>query len=464
MVFSKTTWTFVSSSWDYAQHFPLAAEGYGYFFYCCTVVSFIALLHLAVLARTPLWFFAIFLVPIAARSAGWLTHKSYLPLHPVEMLMLEAKNRHSEYLASSSSSANLSATVDRYRMRYERDPPPGFGHWYEYARSRNAVIIDDFERIHEDLLPFWAISPAEPDLANLHGLYLSPAAFKVSHELYPVFSQSKAPGFNDILYPSPWNYLDKVKYAPNKQHPDPLFESKAKTLFWRGATSEGLSSSGEWKGMTRQRFNRLANNIHDTSPAQPVLLPYPFAPQGKWKYMLASTASLTKLVGVDVLIVDGISRCGDNDCRDQAREFSPLAPLADFQSHWSYKYLLDLDGAGFSGRFLPFLFSRSVPFKAALFREWYDSRLTPWLHFVPLDLRGHGFWATLVYFAGLEGKVEDKWVESRSHEREAETIAKEGREWARKVLRKEDMEIYFFRLLLEWGRLTDDRRDDIGFS
>jgi len=30
-------------------------------------------------------------------------------------------------------------------------------------------------------------------------------------------------------------------------------------------------------------------------------------------------------------------------------------------------------------------------------------------------------------------------------------------------LRKEDMEIFMFRLLLEWGRLTDDDRDEIGF-
>lgn len=44
-----------------------------------------------------------------------------------------------------------------------------------------------------------------------------------------------------------------------------------------------------------------------------------------------------------------------------------------------------------------------------------------------------------------------------------EKIAEAGREWAGKVLRKEDMEIYMFRLLLEWGRLTDDRRDEIGF-
>ena len=44
-----------------------------------------------------------------------------------------------------------------------------------------------------------------------------------------------------------------------------------------------------------------------------------------------------------------------------------------------------------------------------------------------------------------------------------EEIAEAGRKWAGRVLRKEDMEIFMFRLLLEWGRLTDDRRDEIGF-
>ncbi|KAK4947270.1 hypothetical protein LTR28_007655, partial [Elasticomyces elasticus] len=122
-------------------------------------------------------------------------------------------------------------------------------------------------------------------------------------------------------------------------------------------------------------------------------------------------------------------------------------------------YLLDLDGAGFSGRFLPFLQSHSLPIKAALFREWYDSCLTPWLHFVPLDSRGHGFWATLGYFVGLKGNDLAK-----AHETEAEAIAEKGREWAGKVLRKEDMEVYFFRLLLEWGRLTDDKRNELGFT
>lgn len=131
---------------------------------------------------------------------------------------------------------------------------------------------------------------------------------------------------------------------------------------------------------------------------------------------------------------------------------------------------MDLDGAGFSGRFLPFLQSRSLPFKAAVFREWWDARVQAWVHFVPLDVRLRGLWSTLVYFAGVgegagggegEGEVEGR---SRGRVKEGEAIAEQGREWANRVLRKEDMEVYFFRLLLEWGRLTDERRDEIGFQ
>ncbi|KAI4238193.1 MAG: hypothetical protein LQ352_007891, partial [Teloschistes flavicans] len=113
----------------------------------------------------------------------------------------------------------------------------------------------------------WTLSASpchQPDLAHLHGFYLSPAAFKPSKVLYPVFSQSKADGYADIRYPSPWNYMDKAVYAPsdNASDPtyDPPFAEKKKTLFWRGATSEGLSRYGEWRGMARQRFVHLANN------------------------------------------------------------------------------------------------------------------------------------------------------------------------------------------------------------
>jgi len=312
----------------------------------------------------------------------------------------------------------------------------------------------------------------QPDLANLHGFYLSPAAFKSTHLPRPVFSQSKVRGFNDILYPSAWNYMDKVVYDPTNitsadrpAFPDSPFKEKAVSLYWRGATSEGVSAGlGAWRGMTRQRVVHLANNLtasqHDMVT---LLLPDSKHPE-RYTYITLPGSSLPEMgLQTDVSFVNEIVRCGGLDCEAQEQEFG-LAPPVDFQSHWKYKYLVDMDGAGFSGRFLPFLQSRSLPFKVALFREWYDSRLIPWLHFVPLDQRLHGLWSTLAYFAGVKGSdVTGRSWDWVGHEREAELIAESGREWSQKALTKADMEVYFFRLLLEWGRLTDDRRDQLGF-
>lgn len=70
----------------------------------------------------------------------------------------------------------------------------------------------------------------------------------------------------------------------------------------------------------------------------------------------------------------------------------------------------------------------------------------------------------MAYFAGVDATVNGKKVEMKRHDTQGVLIAEEGRKWAEKALRKEDMEIYFFRLLLEWGRLTDDRRDLLGFK
>ena len=275
----------------------------------------------------------------------------------------------------------------------------------------------------------------------------------------PVFSQSKPHGFADILYPSPWNYLDKVKYAPLNTTDDPPFRKKKNILYWRGATSEGVSTDGTWKGMARQRFVHLANkNSSAWTTEVPVLLPS-LKKKSKFSYQYLSPKDILEYpslaptnLSTDVAFVDRIVRCRGVDCDIQAREFT-LVPPVDFQFHWQHRFLLDLDGAGFSGRFLPFLFSRSLPFKVGIMREWWEGRITAWKHFVPLDIRGTGLWSTLAYF-GEAGKGEE----------EAERIAEEGRRWSQKVLRKEDMEVYFFRLLLEWGRLVDDARGEIGFT
>lgn len=585
---------------------------------------------------------------------AWLK-KGYTHFHPIDLLIYDAKIHHDNYLQTVGSTSSLAETVERYQQRYNRNPPPGFDIWFEYAQNRSALIVDDFDQIYEDLLPFSAMPPEQlrrqtwemvsnpwneisgitirngnaqvqenvlpthrwmlegvavlinsfaqylpdmdlafnlndesrvaipydtlkhlreqgrtqyksgsaswstdraagwlpipedettgtvfqdmsfrntfrafgtvgcppsslarssphissqshvcgpcvaphslgqfvsnwsdaadichqPDMAYLHGFYLSPAAFKTSYTPMPVFSQSKPHGYNDILYPSAWNYMDKVVYAPTEEKgtpgeedyhpgfPDLPFEQKENTLFWRGSTSEGVSSGDHaWRGMARQRLVHMSNNLTTSSHDRvTILLPNP-ANHAKFKYQTLAGPAVKELgLSTDIAIVDRIARCGGiglHDCTDQEKEFALVGP-SDFQAHWRYRFLFDLDGAGFSGRFLPFLQSRSLPFKTALFREWYDSRLTAWLHFVPQDIRLHGVWSTLAYFAGVNGTMFGQDIWWRPHLPEGKMIAEAGREWAGKVLRKEDMELYFFRLLLEWGRLTDDRRDELGF-
>ncbi|KAL9107617.1 MAG: hypothetical protein Q9227_007520 [Pyrenula ochraceoflavens] len=575
--------------------------------------------------------------------------------HPIDMLIFQAGNHSAEYVKYATQGHSLEYAVAQYRRRYTRNPPPGFDKWYKYAIARESLIIDQYDQIYEDMLPFWSVQPAElrrltmeltsdpwnelgllsirngsvsigdtvppthrwmmegvtrmiekfveflpdmdlafnindeprivvpynditsmresargkenaigdrswpvpslgtwttpdtssvdhsyfklyslqnnfaafssgacpsnsrarnravdsnprshidysniaphslgqfmsdwqlsksichqPDMAHLHGLYASPAALKGSRKLLPVFSQSKAHGYNDILYPSCWNYIDKVAYRPaesseNNDNADPPFHKKLNTLFWRGATSEGVSpGTGTWRGMTRQRLVHLANNLTNSAHDEVTLLVQdPYKRSGRYRHVNVLGTQLDSLgLSTDIKIVDHIVRCGGmpphSDCDDQEAEFTFAKPV-DFQNHWKHRYLFDLDGAGFSGRFLPFLQSHSLPFKTALFREWYDERITPWAHFVPLDLRLHGVYSTLAYFAGMDGRDArtGKTLYIGNHLKEAEAIAENGRNWANKALRKEDMEIYFFRLLLEWGRVLDDQREELGYS
>jgi len=49
------------------------------------------------------------------------------------------------------------------------------------------------------------------------------------------------------------------------------------------------------------------------------------------------------------------------------------------------------------------------------------------------------------------------------HDVEGRGVGANGAEWARQVLRREDMEVYMFRLLLEYGRIIDDNRDYVGY-
>ncbi|KAL7628499.1 hypothetical protein AAE478_000014 [Parahypoxylon ruwenzoriense] len=253
----------------------------------------------------------------------------------------------------------------------------------------------------------------QPDLAYLHGVLLSPSAMAPSHTLFPVFSQSRLHNFADILYPSPWNFGDKVTFENNKSIP---WDQKLNSVYWRGASSDGFATHGAWQTFLRARFVHMAAKAKISVGAKSL---FNFIPAEHTTFYGSPTAE------------------------------PPISH--DFQEHWRHRHLIDLDGAAFSGRFLPFLKSGSLPYRAALFRTWWEERVHAWRHFVPLDVRLGDLWGAVSYLGG-PGLVE------------ADEIAQAGREWAHQALRKEDMQVYMFRLLLEWGRIVDDRREDLGFT
>ncbi|KAK6377016.1 hypothetical protein LTR64_000395 [Lithohypha guttulata] len=135
------------------------------------------------------------------------------------------------------------------------------------------------------------------------------------------------------------------------------------------------------------------------------------------------------------------------------RDFFGSNALAPQKEAWTNRYLLDMDGNALSGRFYTLLESLSLPLKVAYYREWHMSRIIPWKHFVPLTATTDEYDEILRFFE-----------EEDDGRRTAERLAIEGHEWVKNVARKEDMEVYMFRLLLEYARVIDDDRLHLGFK
>lgn len=46
--------------------------------------------------------------------------------------------------------------------------------------------------------------------------------------------------------------------------------------------------------------------------------------------------------------------------------------------HWKHKYIVDLDGMGYSGRFFSFMESDSAVMKSTVYREFFSDWIQPW--------------------------------------------------------------------------------------
>lgn len=283
--------------------------------------------------------------------------------------------------------------------------------------------------------------------------------YRPLRSLVPLFSPGKITGFKDILIPSAlsWKESDYYRYSPLH---DTTWNNKTDKIYWRGASSGGRYLPAHYDNYHRQRLVRMANSIRNQHTMM-------IASQHSWEpYMHedeydAAESEIEKIkkdfesdTRIDVAFSEAVD-C-DPVCDAIQSEYR-FANHSLIETNWRHKYLIDLDGYGYSARFLPFLKSNSLVFKSTINKEWFSNWITPWVHYVPLSLRYTELAAVYKWLTGNEEL--DHYRYRRQGPKLAQTIAKDGSLMAFQHLRKDDMAVYVYRLMLEWARVqSDDRR------
>ncbi|CAJ2512173.1 Uu.00g051880.m01.CDS01 [Anthostomella pinea] len=306
----------------------------------------------------------------------------------------------------------------------------------------------------------------QPHLRGMHGTFVESFSMAVSTEdLFPIFSGSKITANNDILIPGAMYLSDQVRYSGGADYGGP-WAAKKTGLVWRGTASGGRNQEDNWWHYQRHRFVQMTNG---SAVARAEASGDDAEESGPTTFNLRAAGTYDVPAQREARLgawVDGWSDVGFNrlDCWPERHNwlgrlkvdcpytdpFFALVGSKSMQEQYNTKFLPDVDGNSYSARWRGFLLSTSCPLKATVYAEWHDDRMVPWLHFVPFDNTFMDIYAVMDYF--LSG-----------HDAQAQRIAEEGHDWAQKVLRREDMMLYVWRLLLEYGRVMDPNRDTLGF-
>lgn len=301
-----------------------------------------------------------------------------------------------------------------------------------------------------------------PELEALHGSFIEPISISTSHRLFPLFGGSKLSVNNEILLPPAMYWADDELYSGGSAYHGGDWGKKKNIFIWRGAATGGRNRDYNWRGFQRHRFLSMLNatDIRLIEAKKPY--PGNFALPNYDDYHLQSGNEgrlpefLEEYTDIGFVHLVCFPYDAQNPHCPYTEPYFELKKGLPMKEQYDYKYLPDIDGNSFSGRYRGFLLSTSLPIKATIYNEWHDSRLVPWAHFVPMDSTFMDIYGIMEYFVGYKGKG--------SHDLVGRKIALDGKKWAETVLRKEDMQIYTYRLLLEYARISDDSRDVLGFA
>ncbi|KIK57378.1 glycosyltransferase family 90 protein [Collybiopsis luxurians FD-317 M1] len=287
-----------------------------------------------------------------------------------------------------------------------------------------------------------------PHLFWAHGQFLS-------HNLGPDPYPTMIPEFascttflhHNIRIPTPYGWVEDI--LPRTDDPD-FSEKNDERLLWRG-TNTGIfhGERTRWMNSHRDLLVRTTNEVNGTIefivPPKPG---YEDSPIGKPQKARKSRINPSMM---DAAFVREPTQCDEPTCNHMKKIYE-YKRMQNMKEAGNYKYVLDVDGNGWSGRFKRLITSNSLIFKSSIYPEWFADRIAPWVHYIPVQVDLSDLYDSLIFFRG------DPNGEG-AHEDLARQIALQGREWSKKFWRREDLVAYFYRLMLEYARVMSLNRE-----
>ncbi|TFK42149.1 hypothetical protein BDQ12DRAFT_598807 [Crucibulum laeve] len=280
----------------------------------------------------------------------------------------------------------------------------------------------------------------------------------VAHDLGPrpqptlaaQFAYCSTPLYHDLQTPS---FIAWVKDVEPREN---LVEWEDKTderLMWRGSnTGMNHDASTRWRYAQRIQLVRWANQMNGTE--QVLMETGEGVRVGEGKVLKKAIVNPAMM---DIAFTGTPLGCDPETCKYLKKIFEwRRSQDPNGKEAGNHKYVVDVDGNGWSSRFKRLITSNSVVFKATAYPEWWLDRVQPWVHYVPVQVDYSDLFDAYVFFRG------DVYGEG-NHDDLARKIAAAGRNWSKAYWRKEDMTAYFYRMFLEYARVMSLDRDSMNY-
>ncbi|KAJ6555186.1 glycosyl transferase family 90-domain-containing protein [Mycena vulgaris] len=308
-----------------------------------------------------------------------------------------------------------------------------------------------------------AMDPCQhPAHLAAHGQYLAHGAGPAPHRaLIPQFSYSVTPLHSDIRGGMPLNWVPDNVPAEGRSPPLGLAwaERTDERLQWRGSnTGMWHAGDGRWREAQRVRLAALGAG-HGGANVSVLMAPDTGAAGGERALPVGAPREVPRGRYVSALLdvaFAGAPLNGDAGQRELLASMFEFRAAQDLKTAARYKYVLDVDGNGWSSRFKRLMNSGSLIFKATAYPEWFTDRIAPWVHYIPVQNSYADLLDALVFFRGDPAGA-------GAHDEMARRIAGAGREWSRRYWRKEDLTAYMYRLFLEYARVMSADRAAMAF-